>query len=393
MAKRPKVKAAPANDIARRTRALVTPEGVTLHLRLATAGARAGAFTIDALIMLAVLIALTAGAITLWGSTGSGGPAAIIWLLGFFLLRNFYFTLFESGTRAATPGKRALKLRVVARDTIVVSGKTIEGKNWVGCCGSYIGTFVGPFLEIPPTGHLVHMRFHEFYCFQDDKIIEVQAIWDIPELMMQAGAWPMSPSLGREMFIPGPASQDGLTSANRASSHGTESLDVVIEMLTNLSRHPSEGGPEIMKAEEYWHPCVNWYGPAGIGSMRGLDGFRNWHQIPFLKALPDRKGGTTGTLSCHFFGDGPYVIATGWPNMQMTVSGDGWLGIAPSGQQITMRSLDFWRVENNLIRENWVLVDLLDVYSQIGVDVFSRLREFNKARVSGKVSYPIGLSI
>ena len=281
---------------------------------------------------------------------------------------------------------------VERRDTIVVSGKTIQGKNWVGCCGSYIGTFVGPFLEIPPTGHLVHMRFHEFYCFEDNKIIEVQAIWDIPELMMQAGAWPMSPSLGREMFIPGPASQDGLTSTNRTLSWGSKSLDVVIEMLSNLSRHPAEGGPEIMKAEEYWHPYFNWYGPAGIGSMRGFDGFRNWHQIPFLNALPDRKGGTTGTLSCHFFGDGPYVIATGWPNMQMTVSGDGWLGIAPSGQEITMRSLDFWRVEDNLIRENWVLVDLLDVYSQLGVDVFARLREFNKARVQGKISYPIGVN-
>jgi hypothetical protein len=55
-----------------------------------------------------------------------------------------------------------------------------------------------------------------------------------------------------------------------------------------------------------------------------------------------------------------------------------------------MRSLDFWRVEDNLIRENWVLVDLLDVYSQLGVDVFARLREFNKARVQGKISYPIG---
>ena len=31
-----------------------------------------------------------------------------------------------------------------------------------------------------------------------------------------------------------------------------------------------------------------------------------------------------------------------------------------------------------LIRENWVLVDLLDVYDQIGVDVFARIREFNK---------------
>lgn len=130
MARRPKVKATRgASDIERRTRALVTPEGVTLHLRLATAGSRAGAFTIDALIMLAVLIALTVGAFTLWGSTGSGGPAAIIWLLGFFLLRNFYFTLFESGTRAATPGKRALKLRVVARDGGRLTGGAILARN------------------------------------------------------------------------------------------------------------------------------------------------------------------------------------------------------------------------------------------------------------------------
>ena len=39
--------------------------------------------------------------------------------------------------------------------------------------------------------------------------------------------------------------------------------------------------------------------------------------------------------------------------------------VAPAGQKITMRSLDFWRCENGLIRENWVLVDLLSVY-QIG---------------------------
>ena len=64
----------------------------------------------------------------------------------------------------------------------------------------------------------------------------------------------------------------------------------------------------------------------------------------------------------------------------MTITGDGFLGMAPAGQKITMRSLDFWRCEAGLIRENWVLVDLLHVYRQIGVDVFTRLREFNKAR-------------
>ncbi|KAG1715554.1 hypothetical protein GQR58_000525 [Nymphon striatum] len=38
-----------------------------------------------------------------------------------------------------------------------------------------------------------------------------------------------------------------------------------------------------------------------------------------------------------------------------TISGDGWLGIAPSDQVITLKSLDFWRIDNGLIRENWVL--------------------------------------
>ena len=66
--------------------------------------------------------------------------------------------------------------------------------------------------------------------------------------------------------------------------------------------------------------------------------------------------------------------------MKQTLSDGGWMGISPTGKRITMRSLDFWRIEKGLIRENWVLIDLLDVYDQVGVDVFSRVREFNKAR-------------
>ena len=56
------------------------------------------------------------------------------------------------------------------------------------------------------------------------------------------------------------------------------------------------------------------------------------------------------------------------------------LGLAPSNQKLEMRSLDFWRLENGKISENWVTVDLLHVYEQLGIDVFKRMREFNKAR-------------
>jgi len=272
---------------------------------------------------------------------------------------------------------------VEKRPWIIMAGTDDHEDDWVGIAGTYIGTFVKPFLDIQPTGHLAHMRFHEYYKIKNEKIIEIQAIWDIPELMMQAGAWPMAPSLGREGLIPGPATCDGLQTGDYQHDVSTKSKTLVIDMLTAMSKHPEEP-QEAMEMPRYWHPKMNWYGPAGIGTARGISGFRNWHQMPFLMGMPDR-GSFRDELTYHFFADGPYVAVTGWPNMKQTLSDDGWMGIAPSGRMITLRSLDFWRIERGQIRENWVLVDLLDVYRQLGVDVLGRMRTFNKARATGSI--------
>ena len=260
------------------------------------------------------------------------------------------------------------------RDFIVMAGES-QGANWVGCCGHYLGVFEQPWLDIPPTMHMLAMRYHEFFRFEEGQIVEMQALWDIPQVMMQAGAWPLAPSLAVEWVVPGPATQDGIIDDPYDEARSRASLHWVTDMLNAMGR--SLEGIEAMQLDRYWHPKFNWYGPAGIGSMRRKSGFRNWHQIPFLKALPDR-----GVLMDKgiMFGDGDYVAFTAWPGMRMTVSGDGWLGIAPSGKAITMRSLDFWRREKGLIRENWVLVDLLHVYDQLGVDVFERMRELTVAR-------------
>ena len=263
------------------------------------------------------------------------------------------------------------------RTTICIAGATEHGDNWVGCCGYYTGSFAHSWLDIPPTGHQVSMRFHEFFRVVDGRVAEFQALWDIPEVMMQASAWPMAPSLGREWLVPAPATQDGLVPSPRDSQRGDASMQLVGDMCESLGNYAS-AGVEGMQLEKYWHERCSWYGPAGIGTGRGIAGFRNWHQIPFLNGLPDRVGDAS---KGHLFADGDYVGFTAWPGMHMSVSGDGWMGIAPAGQKITMRSLDFWRCENGMIRENWVLVDLLDVYHQLNVDVLARMREFNKARV------------
>lgn len=265
------------------------------------------------------------------------------------------------------------------RDYIVMAGDTPEGAQWVGCGGYYTGVFQHAWLDIAPTRHQAHMRFHEFYRFENDRVTEIQALWDIPELMMQAGTWPMSPTLGREWHTPGPATQDGLVPGPHDRIQAETSCQIIIDMLEHMKRHPSSGGPEVMEMPRFWHERMSWYGPSGIGTGRGINGFRHWHQIPFLNAMPDR-GQYVDDINYHFFGDRQYAAVTGWPNMIQTLSHDGWLGIAPSGKRITMRSLDFWRLEAGRIRENWVLVDLLDAYNQLGVDVFQRMRELNKAR-------------
>lgn len=263
------------------------------------------------------------------------------------------------------------------RDFIFIGGET-NGRTWIGCAGHYVGVMERPFLGIPPTRHLVAMRYQEFFRVEEGRVVEMQALWDIPHLMMQANAWPMAPSLAVNWHAPAPATQDGIVISPQDPAVSQASLQLVLDMLTDMGKHPLGGGPEVMRLERYWHPRFCWYGPAGIGAMRGVDGFRRWHQIPFLKAMPDRRGAVTKAHT--FFAEGHYVGTTGWPNMEMTVSGDGWLGIAPAGKPITMRSLDFWRCENGLLRENWVLVDLLHVYHQLGVDVFARMKELTYAR-------------
>jgi uncharacterized RDD family membrane protein YckC len=112
-------------------RRLITPEGLDLRLTLASAGERASAYLLDLGIMAAALVALTVLAFALGLAVGEEGRevVAMIWLLGAFLLRNGYFILFELGGRAATPGKRALGLRVVARDGGRLTAEAIFTRN------------------------------------------------------------------------------------------------------------------------------------------------------------------------------------------------------------------------------------------------------------------------
>jgi uncharacterized RDD family membrane protein YckC len=111
-------------------RRFITPEGIDLQLELGSAGSRAAAFTLDFAILFATLIAITIAMFQLSGTHGDD-VLAIIWLLGAFTLRNGWFILWELGPRGATPGKRAVGLRVVARDGARLTGGAVVARNAV----------------------------------------------------------------------------------------------------------------------------------------------------------------------------------------------------------------------------------------------------------------------
>lgn len=112
-------------------RSLITPEGVDLHIRLAPLGDRAVALIIDLAIITGSLFLLTLGLVSVLSQLNftAFDFTYIIWMLGFFALRNFYFTLFESSRRAATPGKRIMGLRVVARDGAALTADAVFARN------------------------------------------------------------------------------------------------------------------------------------------------------------------------------------------------------------------------------------------------------------------------
>lgn len=119
-------------------RSLITPEGIALQLRLADGGTRVGAFVIDIIIMVLSLTALmfflifTIDGMSLnssfEGSTGSQ-IAEIVWILGAFILRNFYFMFFEMGGKGATPGKRLMKIRVANRKGSHLTANAVFARN------------------------------------------------------------------------------------------------------------------------------------------------------------------------------------------------------------------------------------------------------------------------
>jgi predicted ester cyclase len=257
----------------------------------------------------------------------------------------------------------------VRRKSHLFFGGQFDGKEWVTATGHFSGTFSQDWLGIPATGQKTHIRFGEFCAVADGRVMETYLILDLLDMLEQGGI-DLLPHIygGEASFVPGPQTGDGVLLAPQNEADSVKSLKLVEAMLAGL-RSYDQVNISSMRQADFWRADMLWYGPAGIGTTRGLRGFEDQHQIPFLKAFPNRQGGNHKAR----FAEGMYVASTGWPSLYATHKGD-YLGISATGSSIGLRVMDWWRREGDYLAENWVLLDMVDLCLQLGVDLLERLR-------------------
>lgn len=264
---------------------------------------------------------------------------------------------------------------------ILVAGD-YEGRSYVSCTGNFIGTFAEDWLGISATQQPTWLRYAAHFMIEDEKIVKAWYFFDVLDIMRQAG-FNFFPNRGIECIAPPPMTGDGMVTYKTAAVSGQKTLDLTNAMLDGLGSYDGKT-LSSMGQEQFWNvEQMMWYGPAGIGTTRGLKGFQKNHQVPFITAFPDR--GITVKEGKEYFtqiGDGNYSCDFGFPAMYGTHSGDGWLGLKATGKEITLRVVDYWRREGDTLKENWVFIDMIHVLKQLDIDVFDLLDKEKQQRIN-----------
>lgn len=246
---------------------------------------------------------------------------------------------------------------------------------WVCGTGYLTGTAASGFLGIPATDVPLRIRWGEFLRFRDDDIAEAQVIFDFVDWFDQIGLPVLPKPRGAAQVYPAPTAYNGILVDAQDGEETAETRRFGHEFIYGGLNAFDESDLSSMGMAKYFHPNVKWYGPGGIGACLSLAEFEVFHQQPWLIAFPDRKVQALESL----FAEGRLLAASGVAGVRATHSGP-YLGEAASGATLDVSGLDFWLRTDGQFTENWVFVDMIDLFGQMGVDLFARMTALRDER-------------
>jgi predicted ester cyclase len=272
---------------------------------------------------------------------------------------------------------------------VFMGGEDAKGDEWVSGCGYLTGTFAQDWLGIPATNEKINIHFGQFYVMREGKIAESYVIFDILGVMRQAGFQILPPARGMEGGkIPGPVARDGVLLTDQDELESRQSLQLTSIAMNGLRRYvrSRDGGDmSCMEHEHYWHPQMRWFGLTGIGCCFDTEEFEDFHQRPWLHGFGDRDVSIPGGRGMGFVGEGLYSAGGIW-DVAFSINHGDYLGYPATGKMMTLRDFDWWKREGDLLIENWVSIDMIDLFRQMDVDLFDELRRQIEQRKQGRLS-------
>jgi len=258
------------------------------------------------------------------------------------------------------------------QDVFLAGTSEIDNTDWVISMGHFMGLLDGNWLGFPASRKIAFLRYADFNCIKDGKIIRSSFFCDLIGFMHQLGINPLPPQTGASFIYPGPRTHDGLLFEPQDQRESQKTLELVNRMigdLTDLNKNENDCPPPDLLTKT-WHDDMIWYGPAGIGASYTIPRYQEQHQYPFRRGLKDK------VFNGHIcrFAEGNYAGFFGWPNLTNTATG-GFLGLPASGTAADMRVVDIYRRQGEKLSENWVLIDLPWWLKQQGVDVLERTKK------------------
>ena len=265
---------------------------------------------------------------------------------------------------------------------------TIGGEEWVSGCGYLTGTFVNDWLGIPASHKKTNIWFGVFYVLREGRIAECYLQLDILAVMRQAGYQVLPPAPGAEGGkIPGPLAKDGILLTEQDALESRKSVQLVRAMGQGMRRYVrSRDGGDLrsMEQDKYWHPDMKWYGPSGIGACYSKEEYEDFHQRPWLEGFGDRNISREGSgRRMGRIGEGVYCAGGIWDVAYSRHNGT-YVGVPASGKLLTLRDFDWWKREGDYLIENWVPIDMIDLFRQLDVDLMERLRQQVETRKLGE---------
>lgn len=242
-----------------------------------------------------------------------------------------------------------------------------DGRMWVGGTGVFHGRFKEDWLGIPATGQAVTLRWGETLLVEEGCITETYCLLDVVDLMRQAGCNPLPPARGKDGVWPAPRDDDAVFLEAQDPETSEKTLVLIREFIYEGLNVYDQDDLTSMGLADYFPPDVQWFGPGGIGYCNGMDEFENLHQRHWLHAFPDR---TVQDLN-NLFAEENYTGAAGWNGVVALHNGQ-YLDCPPTGRRLGINGLDFWRREGNRFIENWVFVDMIHLFRQMGVDLLKK---------------------